>query len=205
MGYKDLRSFIEFLEEKDQLVRVQAPVSPELEITEIIDRLSKGTDKKNKAVLFENPAGFDVPVLMNAFGSHDRMAWALGVERLEELNTRLSALLDMHMPTGLGGALSRGGELLGALMAAGVKPKKVRSAAVQEVVEKDNPSIAFLPILKCWPKDGGKFITLPQVITENPATGARNVGMYRLQVIDDKTLLVHWQRHKGGAEHEARA
>jgi 4-hydroxy-3-polyprenylbenzoate decarboxylase len=205
MGYKDLRSFIDFLEGKDQLKRVLEPVSPDLEITEITDRVSKGLAGKNKALLFEKPQGFDIPVLMNSFGSHDRMAWALGVNRLEELNERLAALLDLRMPSGLGGALSRGGDLLGALMAAGVKPHKVRTAPVQEVIEKDHPSIDFLPILKCWPKDGGKFITLPQVITKNPATGARNVGMYRLQVLDGQTLLVHWQRHKGGAEHEKRA
>ncbi|MHC1784093.1 MAG: menaquinone biosynthesis decarboxylase [Anaerolineaceae bacterium] len=205
MGYKDLRSFIEFLEGKDQLRRVLEPVSPDLEMTEVTDRVSKGPAGKNKALLFEKPAGYDIPVLMNAFGSHDRMAWALGVNRLEDLNERLAALLDLRMPSGLGGALSRGGGLLGALMAAGVKPHKVRTAPVQEVIEKEHPSIDFLPILKCWPKDGGKFITLPQVITKNPATGARNVGMYRLQVLDGQTLLVHWQRHKGGAEHEKQA
>lgn len=205
MGYKDLQSFIKFLEGKNQLKRIPLPVSPELEITEVTDRVCKGLAADNRALLFEKPAGYDIPVLMNAFGSHDRMAWALGVERLEELNERLSALLDLRLPTGLGGALSRGGDLLGALMAAGIKPNKVRSAPVQEVVEMQNPSIDFLPVLKCWPGDGGKFITLPQVITKNPATGARNVGMYRLQVLDGRTLLVHWQRHKGGAEHEKRA
>lgn len=205
MGYKDLRSYIDYLEQKEQLSRVKVPVSPDLEMTEITDRISKGSQEKNKALLFENPSGYDIPVLMNAFGSHDRMAWALGVDRLEALNERLSALLDMRMPKGLAPALSRGGDLLGALMSAGVKPRKVRKAPVQEVVETAKPSIDFLPILKCWPKDGGKFITLPQVITINPSTGARNVGMYRLQVVDGQTLFVHWQRHKGGAEHERQA
>lgn len=205
MGYKDLPSFIADLEEKNQLHRIPSPVSPELEITAVTDRVSKGPAGTNKALLFENPTGYDIPVLMNAFGSHDRMARALGVERLEELNERLAALLDMHLPSGLGGAFSRGGDLLKALLAAGVKPKKVRTAPVQEVVEKEHPSIDFIPVLKCWPKDAGRFITLPQVITINPAGGARNVGMYRLQVIDGQTLLMHWQRHKGGAEHEKRA
>ncbi len=205
MGYKDLQSFITYLESKNQLKRITGQISPELEMTEITDRVCKGPAADNQALLFENPAGFDIPVLMNAFGSHDRIAWALGVERLEELNERLSALLDLRLPSGLGGALSRGSDLLGALIAAGIKPNKVRSAPVQEVIEKENPSIDFLPVLKCWPGDGGKFITLPQVITKNPATGARNVGMYRLQVLDEKTLLMHWQRHKGGAEHEKRA
>ena len=87
----------------------------------------------------------------------------------------------------------------------GLKPRKVRSGPVQEVIETENASLDFLPILKCWPKDGGQFITLPQVITRNPQTGVRNVGMYRLQVVDERTLIVHWQRHKGGADHEQRA
>jgi hypothetical protein len=87
----------------------------------------------------------------------------------------------------------------------GLRPRKCAAAPVQEVVVTQNPSLDFLPILKCWPKDGGRFITLPQVITRNPQTGVRNVGMYRLQVVDERTLIVHWQRHKGGADHEQRA
>jgi 4-hydroxy-3-polyprenylbenzoate decarboxylase len=100
--------------------------------------------------------------------------------------------------------LKRGQEILNALKAVGVKPKKVHHAPVQEVI-REHPSLSFLPILKCWPKDGGRFITLPQVITRDPQSRARNVGMYRLQMMDDQTLLVHWQRHKGGAEHERAA
>ena len=98
--------------------------------------------------------------------------------------------------------VARGRDLWSVLKSIGLGPKKVRRAPVQEVVRTDDPSLDFLPILQCWPKDGGRFITLPQVITRDPESGIRNVGMYRLQVIDERTLLVHWQRHKGGAEHE---
>ncbi len=205
MPLNDLRQFVELLEKRRQLVRITHPVSPELEITEVTDRVSKGPAEQNKALLFEEPTGYDVPVLINAFGSAERMAWGLGVAALDELNTRLAKLIDMRLPQGLGAAVGRGRELLGALLAAGMRPKRVKTGPVQEIVEKDHPSLDFLPVLKCWPKDGGRFITLPQVITRNPATGVRNVGMYRLQVIDGQTLLVHWQRHKGGAEHEHQA
>lgn len=205
MPIRDLSQFIDLLERRGELLRVSAPLSPNLEITELVDRLCKGAPQHNKAVLVEHPVGSSVPVLINAFGSEQRMALALGVERLEELNERLGKLIDPRLPGSLGGALGRGKDLLGALLAAGVKPKRVRTAPVQDVVITENPSLDFLPILKCWPKDGGRFITLPQVITRNPQTGARNVGMYRLQVVDGSTLLVHWQRHKGGADHAKRA
>ena len=202
MPFNDLRQFIDLLDKRRQLLKIAPPISPELEMTEITDRVCKGPLGQNKALLFEKPAGFDVPVLMNVFGSAERMAWALGVDRLEDLSLNLGRLIDMRLPKGLGAAVGRGRELLSALLSAGFRPKRVKNAPVQEVIEKDAPSLDFLPVLKCWPKDGGRFITLPQVVTLNPKTGVRNVGMYRLQVIDERTLLVHWQRHKGGAEHE---
>jgi 4-hydroxy-3-polyprenylbenzoate decarboxylase len=130
------------------------------------------------------------------------MAWGLGVEQLEELNTRLSQVIDLRLPQNLRQALSRGKDLLVVFRSIGLRPRKVRRAPVQEVVHMEDASLSFLPILKCWPQDGGRFITLPQVITRDPNTRIRNVGMYRLQVLDERTLLVHWQRHKGGAEHE---
>ncbi len=202
MALKDLREFLDLLEARGELVRVRHPVSPELEITEVTDRVSKGPQAQNKALLFENPTGYQMPVAINLFGSRQRMAWALGVEDLDEPGRRLAALLDFRLPKGLGGMLSRGQDFLEALRAIGLGPSKVRRAPVQQVVETENPSLDWLPILKCWPKDGGRFITLPQVITRDPESGARNVGMYRLQVVDERRLLVHWQRHKGGAEHE---
>lgn len=210
MTFRDVRAFIQFLEKRGQIIRVKTPVSAYLEITEITDRVSKLPDAQNKALLFEHVLGapdgeFSMPVLINAFGSAQRMAWALGVEDLSDLSQRLGRLIDPRLPSGLGEALSRGQDLWGALTSVGLHPRRVRSGPVQEVVETEHPSLMDLPILQCWPKDGGRFITLPQVITRSPQTGVRNVGMYRLQVADERTLLVHWQRHKGGAEHEQRA
>ena len=202
MSYENLRDFITLLQERDQLVSVTLPVSPLLEITEITDRVCKAPAQRNKALLFENLPGCDIPVLINLFGSAERMAWALGVEDLNELNTNLAEVLDPRLPQGLRDTLGRAQGLLDVFRSVGVKPKKVRHAPVQQVVETEDSSLDSLPILHCWPQDGGRFITLPQVITRDPQTGIRNVGMYRLQVVDERTLLVHWQRHKGGAEHE---
>ena len=201
----DLQSFVELLEARDQLVRISQPVSPALEMTEIVDRVSKGAAAENKALLFDNPASYDVPVLMNLFGSERRAAWALHVEELEALRENLAALLDTQLPEGPIPALKRGKALLDALRSAGLRPRRVRNGPAQEIVEKEAPSLDFLPILTCWPDDGGPFIPLPQVVTRHPETGARNVGMYRLQKVDERTLLVHWQRHKGGAEHQRAA
>jgi len=201
----DLRGFIELLEDREQLIRITHPVSPALEMTEIVDRLSKGPAEQNKALLFENPRGYDVPVLMNIYGSAERAAWALHVDQLDDLRHNLAALLDMRLPQGPLRALQRGKALLDALRSAGLRPRRVRRAPVQEMVETNTPSLDSLPILTCWPNDGGPFITLPQVVTRHPGTGVRNVGMYRLQKVDDRTLIVHWQRHKGGAEHERAA
>ena len=201
MTHPDLPSFIQVLDQAGELARIQTPVSRDLEISEITDRVSKGPAEGNRALLFEAVEGFEAPVAINLFGSEARMAMALGVDQLDEIGHRLGALLDFRLPSGLGGVVQRGSELLGALRSIGMGPSKVRSGPAQEVVE-DDPSLASVPVLQCWPGDGGRFITLPQVITRDPETGARNVGMYRLQVVDDKRLLVHWQRHKGGAEHE---
>jgi 4-hydroxy-3-polyprenylbenzoate decarboxylase len=202
MANRDLHAFVDWLETRGEIVRVAEMVSAELEITEIVDRVSKGPQAQNKALLFENVTGYDVPVLINMFGSAERMAWALHVDALEDLRRNLAELIDLQLPQGLGGALKRGKALFNALRAAGLRPRRVRRAPVQQRVETEAPSLDFIPILKCWPEDGGPFITLPQVVTRHPETGVRNVGMYRLQKVDSRTLLVHWQRHKGGAEHE---
>lgn len=202
MSLRDLREFIDLLDARGQLARIAAPVSRDLEITEITDRISKRTNETNKALLFESIHGSEIPVAINLFGSRERMSWALGVEDLEVLRERLASLLDLRLPQGLGGVIDRGQDLLGILRSIGLRPARVKSGPVQAVVEKDGASLDRLPILKCWPGDGGRFITLPQVITRDPDTGIRNVGMYRLQVLDDRRLLMHWQRHKGGAEHE---
>jgi 4-hydroxy-3-polyprenylbenzoate decarboxylase len=202
MPFLNLREFIETLEDRHQLVRLKLPISPYLEITEIADRVMKGKSTGNKALLFENIPGYTLPVLVNAFGSADRMAWALGVDDLDELNQRMGKLIDLRLPQGINQTISRGQDLWGAFQSIGIRPRKVRRAPVQQVVHLEDADLGSLPILHCWPNDGGRFITLPQVITRHPQTGIRNVGMYRLQVLDGKRLLVHWQRHKGGAEHE---
>src|SRR6185503_7041011 len=198
MAFSDLRDFLARLEKDGRLRRVTAPVSRDLEITEIVDRVSKTRGDGNVALLFERVDGFDMPVLVNAFGSQARMATALEVERLDELGERIAKLLDARLPGTFSERLRKLGTLIDVVRAA---PKTVEQAPCQEIVETASPSLAGLPILTCWPGDGGRYITLPAVFTRDPATGARNVGMYRLQVFDDRTLGMHWQTHKGGAEH----
>ena len=199
MAFTDLREFVAHLEQHGRLHRVTVPVSRDLEITEITDRVSKRSRGANVALLFEHVDGFDMPVLVNAFGSEDRMTAALGVERLDDLGARVARLLDLKMPGTFAGRLKKLGTLIDIAKAA---PRHVTQAPCQEIVETANPSIAGLPVLQCWPGDGGRYITLPGVFTREALTGARNVGMYRLQVFDDRTLGMHWQIHKGGAEHE---
>jgi 4-hydroxy-3-polyprenylbenzoate decarboxylase len=196
--FADLREFIADLDKRGQIRRVTVPVSRDLEIAEITDRVSKGPAAQNVALLFENVRGFDIPVLINAFGAPARMAAALGVEALDDLGHRVAKLLDVRMPGSFFDKLRKLGDVFD-LVKAG--PRHVRSAPCQEVVESDHPSLATLPIIQCWPRDAGRYITLPMVFTRDPMSGARNVGMYRLQVYDDQTLGMHWQIHKGSAEH----
>jgi 4-hydroxy-3-polyprenylbenzoate decarboxylase len=198
VAFADLREFVAHLEKTGQLRRISAPVSRDLEITEITDRVSKGPAESNHALLFENVEGFSMPVLINAFGTAPRMAAALGVERLDEVSARVAKLLDLRMPGSLFEKLRKLGSFIDVAKAG---PKRVRSAPCQEVVETANPSVAALPVLQCWPGDAGRYITLPLVFTRDPASGARNVGMYRLQIYDERTLGMHWQIHKGSAEH----
>ncbi len=205
MPYDDLRAFIARLEAEDELIRVTTPVSTHLEITAITDRVSKGPDAHNKALLFENVEGHSMPVLINAFGSARRMALALGVDDLEDVRHNLAKIVDPKLPKGMSEMMKRGSEMLGVLRSIGFGPSMARRAACQEIVHTENPSLDTLPILTCWPEDGGPYITLPQVITRDPVTGQRNVGMYRLQKLDGQTLMMHWQRHKGGADHEREA
>jgi 4-hydroxy-3-polyprenylbenzoate decarboxylase len=200
--FSDLREFVAHLERRGRLRRITAPVSRDLEITEIVDRVSKTPGDGNVALLFEHVEGFDMPVLVNAFGSEDRMTDALGVERLDQVGERITKLLDLKMPGSFLDKLRKLGTLLDVAKAT---PRRVGHAPCQEIVETSNPSLAGLPALQCWPGDGGRYITLPGVFTRDPLTGARNVGMYRLQIFDDRTLGMHWQLHKGGAEHQHKA
>jgi len=202
VAFTDLREFVARLETLGRLRRVDVPVSWDLEITEIVDRVSKASGESNVALLFGRVEGAGMPVLVNAFGSEQRIALALGVDRLDELGERVAKLLDARMPGSFGERLRKLGTLIDVARAA---PRRVDTAPCQEVVETAAPSLAEFPILRCWPGDGGRYITLPAVFTRDPVTGGRNVGMYRLQVFDDRTLGMHWQTHKGGAEHEHRA
>ena len=177
MGYKSLQHFVEVLEKQGELVRIKEPVSPYLEITEITDRVSK---KFGPALLFENVPGYDMPVLMNAFGSMRRMCLALEVNNLEEIASEIMSFLEAEAPDTLIKKL----KLLPKLARLGnIFPKTVSRAPCQEVILRDEEvDLTRVPVLTCWPQDGGPFITLPLVITHHPETGKRNVGMYRLQV-----------------------
>ncbi len=196
MHVRDLRGFIDLLESRGQLVRIGERVSPELEITALADRAVK---TGGPALLFENVEGAELPLAINLFGTRERMAWALGVDSLDDLTERLRELLDVK----LGGGLFRMASNLPKLRElATLPPRLVRRAPVQEVVWRaDEVDLGRLPILKCWPKDGGRFVTLPLVISKDPESGAVNVGMYRMQVLDQRSTAMHWQRHKTGASH----
>jgi len=198
MKFKDLREFIIFLEQKGELRRISAPVSWDLEIAEIADRMVK---RNGPALLFENVTGYDIPVLINMYASERRMAWALGVERLDDLVERFKELLGLihGPPEGLLNKLRTLGQIV---HMGSFQPKTVTRAPCQEVViEGDDVDLFQLPILKCWPLDGGRYITLPLVITRDPDTGIQNYGIYRLQVFDSNTTGMHWQTHKVGTHH----
>ena len=197
MAFYDLREFINALESRGMLKRIKTPVDCNLEITEITDRVSKMEGKKNIALLFENVKGYDMPVLMNAFGSMERLALAFGVNDIEEIPNELLEILRLPYIS-----LQNKMDLIHIIPTAKRAinfPKYVKKAPCQEVVITDNPTLDKFPILKCWPQDGGPFITLPLVFTRNPKTGKRNVGMYRLQKYDGQTTGMHWHLHKDGA------
>lgn len=190
MAYKDLQDFIRTLEEKGLLKRIKVEVDSELEITEITDRVVKAG---GPALLFEKVKGSRFPVLTNAFGSMERMCLALGVESLDDIANDIGKLLDMSSYLGLMNKIKSVPKLSRLLR---VFPRKVEHAPCQEVVEE--PDLTALPVLKCWPGDGGPFFTLPLVITKDPETGLQNIGMYRLQVYDKNTTGMHWHLHKDG-------
>ena len=199
MADSDLREFIAALEKAGELKRIPFEVDPKLEMTEFADRSVK---TGGPALLFEKPKGSSVPVLINSLASEKRMQIALQVEKFQDIADRISDYLRMQMPQGLLGKLSMLPKLaeMGSFF-----PKKVSSGPCQEVVLKgEQIDLRKLPVLTCWPQDGGPFITLPMVFTKNPETGKRNCGMYRMQVYDERTTGMHWQTHKQGAEHYRR-
>ncbi len=195
MAYRDLHEFITALERAGQLRRVRESVSPVLEITEIADRVVKAG---GPALLFENVQGSEIPVLINAFGTLERMCLALGAPDLDAVAARVQDLLEFKSPASLADKIRMLPKLADL---AGFFPKTVRSGPCQEVILTEGFSLADLPVLQCWPDDGGRFVTLPLVFTRDPATGKRNCGMYRLQLHDAATTGMHWQIHKGGARH----
>jgi len=234
LAYDDLRDWIKTLEKNGELNRIREVVSPELEITEITDRVSKigargkassgvseshlfrkergaqgaprwGTESYapgGPALLFENIKGHPgQKVLINQFGSERRMALALGVDNLEQIAERITGLMNVKAPSG--GFFDKLKMLPQLAELGNVFPKTVsaKDAPCKEVIVRENFDLNVFPILKCWPHDGGRFITLPCVHTRDPRNGKRNIGMYRMQVYDGQTTGMHWQRQKVAAEH----
>jgi 4-hydroxy-3-polyprenylbenzoate decarboxylase len=198
MAYRDLREFIRALEKKHELKRIPFEVDTALEITEFADRAVK---QGGPALLFEKPKGGTMPVLINEFASMRKMEIALEVDSVEEIAARIVEFLQMRVPEGLMGKL----KMLPKLAEVGAFfPKIVSKGDCQEVVLNEGFSLFDLPVLKCWPQDGGRYITLPLVFSRNPDSGKRNCGMYRMQVFDERTTGMHWQTHKQGAEHYRR-
>ncbi len=202
MAYKDLREFLQLLDQKGLLRKIKTEVDPILEISEITDRMCKSPGG-GTALFFELVKGSAYPVVTNIFGSFERMALALEVHTLDDVGKRIEELLNQAPPRTLIEKLS----LLPKLLEfSRYIPRRVKSAPCQEVVEKDSPDLGRFPILKCWPgdgqmTDGGRFITLPMVFTKDPETGRPNCGMYRIHIYDKNTTGMHWHIHKDGARH----
>jgi 4-hydroxy-3-polyprenylbenzoate decarboxylase len=195
---ESLSEYIEVLEQMGQLRRVKTKVSPNLEIAEIMRRLMYLGDQP--AVLFENVEGSTMQVLGNAFGSIKRLGVALETNDFSEIGRRITELTKMKLPSGMLNKL----KMLPKLSEIGeYGPKYVDHGPVTEVVETDSNKISFnsLPVLKSFPGDAGRFITFGMTVTKHPETGIRNLGVYRIQIIDDKHAIMHWQTHKRGAEH----
>jgi 4-hydroxy-3-polyprenylbenzoate decarboxylase len=207
VGYADLREFVRRLEKEGELKRVKAEVDPVLEIVEVVQRAQAQPGAKGNpggmALLFEKPKGSRYPLLINAFGSERRMELAFEVDKLDDVAARIRGFMDMQTPQGLFDKLKMLPKLaeLGSFF-----PKSVKDGPCKEIVRKGSDiNLLDFPILKCWPQDGGRFITFPLVFTKNPESGKRNVGMYRMQIYDARTTGMHWQTQKHGAEHFRRA
>ena len=214
MPFADLRSFIDELERQGQLKRITTEVDPILEITEIADRVSKlpaagdapppETDPVHggcggHALLFESVRGSSVPVGINLYGSYERMRLALGCESFEALAARVQQLVKPELPTTL---IEKMKKLPDLVRLVGFSPKVVKKRALcQEVVHTDDANLLDLPIIQCWPEDGGRYITFAGIYTRDPETGHRNVGMYRVQVVEPKMAAMHWHMHHDGPRH----
>ncbi len=193
MAFDDLRDWIDHLRRHGELVEVAAEVDPYLEIAEITDRVTKAG---GPALLFTNVRGSRMPLLINQFGTERRMCMAFDSPSLDSVADKLADVLEMQPPQGIVEKV-RGLQKLKSI--ADSRPKTVRRAPCQEVVlEGDDASLDLLPIQKCWPDDAAPFVTLPAVITHDPRTGMRNVGMYRMQKLGPRATAMHWQIHKDG-------
>ena len=207
MPFDDLRQWIAALDRVGELKRVKTEADPILEVAEITDRVSKSRDGRGvaggPALLFQNLKGHaGSQLLINQFGSESRMKLALGVNSLDEVADRIRMFMDVKSPQGILEKI----KMLPMLAEMGkFFPRTVSTGPCKEVIKRDNFSLLDFPILQCWPQDAGRFITLPCVITRDPKTGKRNVGMYRMQVYDERTTGMHWQRQKIGAEHYRQA
>ncbi|MDA8407993.1 MAG: menaquinone biosynthesis decarboxylase [Deltaproteobacteria bacterium] len=195
MPYKNLRQFVEALEAAGELRRIKAEVDPVLEISEIADRVSK---TNGPALLFENVKGSTYPLLINALGSYGRMRLALSCGSFDEIAARLEASMKIRPPEGF---VQKIRMLFALKEMANIIPKKVKNGPCQEKVLFSGPLLDSLPILTCWPKDGGPFITLPIAISKDPDTGIQNAGMYRMQKYDNNSTGMHWQYNKDGTRH----
>ncbi len=195
MAYKDIRDFINLLDKRGLLKKITVEVATDLEIAEITDRVSKD---RGPALYFTRPKGYDIPVLTNAFGTEERIKMALNVDSFNALSDLLESFLSFETPVSLIDKL----KILPKLKdMAGYLPKAVKDGPCKEVIIRDNPSLDIFPIIKCWPEDGGRYITLPMVFSRSLEEGKRNCGMYRMQVYDKITTGMHWHIHKHGATH----
>ena len=199
MAYNDLRAFTRVLADSGELMQISAAVSCDLEIAEIADRVSKSSGASNKALLFSSVKGYEMPVLINTFGSLKRMCLALETDSLDDISERIKLLIKPKVPETLVDKLS----MVPMLLELGKFPPKMTQmpAPCQEVVIKniDKPMLDLLPILRCWPEDPAPFITLPVVITRDPRLGIRNLGVYRLQKFNNSSTGMHWHKHHDGA------
>ena len=198
MPFADLRDFLGALERQGELKRVAIPVDPHLEIAAFADRSVKTA---GPALLFENPKGSSVPLVINTFASMRRMEIALGVDDIEDIARRIAGFIELQKPEGFiekVKLLPKLGEVNAAF------PKTVSNGPCKEIIRRKDFSLDEFPILHCWPGDAGRFITLPLVFSRDPSTGKRNCGMYRMQVFDGQTTGMHWQKHKQGADHYRR-
>src|SRR5690349_6444444 len=204
MAYKNQQHFIEALEQAGELVRIKTYVDPKLEIAEITDRISKipsPDGSGGKALLFEN-TGYDFPVLMNAYGSEKRMCLALGVSNLDDVSKEIENLFKL-LAAPKEGIIDKLKLLpkLSQFASWMPKVKSGRGECQQIIFQGDDADITKLPVITCWPKDGGPFVTLPVIHTKDPNTNSRNVGMYRMQVFGPRLTGMHWHKHKVSAKH----